>query len=115
MKTMRYLLMIIATASVLGLKAQNLAQFPEAKMHSTSIMVGSGSSLPQAAIEGVVTTYAANNSAYVSGPRRSRPGDNKEPYEDPLGDAVLPMMLMAILFAGFVYYRRKKKVKSLNR
>ena len=31
-----------------------------------------------------------------------------ESEQFPIGDAVLPLMLMAMLFAGVVYYRRKK-------
>ena len=61
MKALRYLLMValISLTSVLSatnVAAQNLAQQPEMQMHSTSIIQGSGSTLPQAAVEGVSTT-----------------------------------------------------------
>jgi len=112
MKTLRYLLIVVSMMSVLGLNAQNTTLFPEAKMHSTSAMIGSGSTLPSAAREGIVTTYSANDKkTYYSGPRRERPGDNKDPYEDPIGDAMLPMMMMIGAYCGFVALRRRKAAR----
>ena len=56
MKTLRYLLMVVAMVSVLSVKAQGTAQLPEVQMQSTSVMVSSGSTLPQAATTGAVLT-----------------------------------------------------------
>ena len=52
MKTLRYLLIVVAMVSVLGVYAQGLAQEPQAQMTSTSGLVYSGSNLPQAAATG---------------------------------------------------------------
>ena len=64
MKALRYLLMVVAMVSVLGVYAQGTAQFPEATMQSTSSMVGTGSTLPQAAVSG--TTLAGETPAAYS-------------------------------------------------
>ena len=110
-----------------SIQAQAHATMPVLGMESVnSTMMYSGSSLPLAAATGVTTADSPSNGG--GGPRRAKMDDpdpfggetiggTTNPTEPgtPLGDAVLPMMLMAILFAAFVYYRRKKKVKSLNR
>jgi len=48
----------------------------------------------------------------TSGPRKSGNFNNPTEYgqgPSPIGDAVLPMMLMAMLFAGVVALRRRKE------
>lgn len=104
MKTLRYLLIVAAMVSFLGAKAQELAQQPEAQMHSTSIMQGSGSTLPSAAVNGVNTTYSPSKAP--NGPRRERPGDNTDPYKDPIGDVMWPLMLLACAYCAFLIIRR---------
>ena len=121
MKKIKYLLIILGMASFLSVQAQGIAQMPTTPFRSTSTMVGSGSTLPVAAHTGVrvtgakVGTYAdASYASQSSRPRRiggntSGGSENREdPFEDPIGDAVLPLMLMAMLFAGGVYWRRKR-------
>ena len=103
-------------------------QMPTAAMRSTSAMRYSGSALPMAAATGVSTT--CNNQG---GPRRAKKEDpdpsnpfNTEggtqtvagsgtstPLEPgtPIGDAVLPLLLMAMLFAGVIAVRKKRVVK----
>ena len=91
---------------------------------STSAMQGSGSAysaqvtaVGAAEVTDMAKTTTTENS---SGPNRRRAkkdgeddwGSNQE-YKDidpgsPIGDAVLPMLLMAMLFAGVVYTRRKR-------
>ena len=120
MKKIKYLLIILGMASFLSVQAQGIAQMPSTPFRSTSTMVGSGSTLPVAAHTGVrvtgakVGTYAdASYASQSSRPRRI--GGNtsggseyrEDPFEDPIGDAVLPLMLMAMLFAGGVYWRKK--------
>ena len=107
MKALRYLLMVVAMVSVLSVKAQSTAQLPEVQMQSTSIMMSSGSSLPQAAVTGVVTTDEAPARANIGQPRRGRPGDWDDPYKDPIGDAVWPLILAAAVYG---VYRRKRSV-----
>ena len=107
MKALRYLLMVVAMVSVLSVKAQSTAQLPEVQMQSTSVMMSSGSSLPQAAVTGVVTTDEAPARANIGQPRRKRPGDWDDPYKDPIGDAVWPLILAAAVYG---VYRRKRSV-----
>ena len=113
MKALRYLLIvaIISWTSVLSatnVAAQNLAQQPEMQMKSTSGMVYSGSNLPQAAAKGTVLTgsklgtYSPADEG-PSGPRKvggghtgGGPDDREDPYADPLGDAALPLALLAL-------------------
>lgn len=95
---------------------------PTAAMRSTSAMRYSGSALPMAAATGVSTT--CNNQG---GPRRAKKGN---PFEEetggeaetiagsgtstplepgtPIGDAVLPLMLMLGAYGMLVYFRRKR-------
>ena len=124
MKALRYLLMVVAMVSVLSVKAQSTAQLPEVQMQSTSVMVGSGSALPQAATTGAVLTGetpGTYSSVYhPGGPRRitinpgEEPGpdegDNSEPWEDPIGDAVWPLLALASVYAVLRVYRRKRSV-----
>ena len=102
--------MVVAMVSVLGVYAQGTAQFPEATMQSTSSMVGTGSTLPQAAVSG--TTLAGETPAAYSPGRTGKirrdvgGGGTTEDEEDPdipvepnpLGDA-WPLMLLALMFA----------------
>ncbi len=120
MKALRYLLIVIALLSV---RAQGLAQdwgrLPEVQMYSTSAMVGSGSTLPSAAATGAVVTgeqpgtYTPANAANT-GKHRAKKGwgeggsDRDEPYKDPIGDAALPLALMAAAYALLRAFRRRQ-------
>ena len=111
--TLRYLLIVAAMVSFLGAKAQELAQQPEAQMQSTSIMQGSGSTLPSAAVNGVQTTYSSPKAS--NGPRRgidsgdTPPSDPHGPNEDPLGDVMWPLMLLACAYCAFLIKRTRKR------
>ena len=122
MKALRYLLMVVAMVSVLSVKAQSTAQLPEVQMQSTSVMVGSGSTLPQAATTGAVLTgetpgtySAAGHHGHI---RRGIDGDDDndkpsgwdDPYKDPIGDAVWPLLVLASVYALLRVYRRKRSV-----
>ena len=127
MKTVRYLLIVIAMAGFLSVQAQGLAQQPQAQMRSTSGMVYSGSTLPQAAATGTMvtgTTPGTYTPAKISSrPRRTidddddditPPGDNTDPDATPLGDAMWPMMALACAYAlaraflKYLLYRKKQ-------
>ena len=122
MKTLRYLLMVVAMVSVLSVKAQGTTQLPEVQMQSTSVMIGSGSALPQAATTGAYVTGATPGSyspAKAPGHVRTglgggggggEPGDRPEPWKDPIGDAVWPLMALASVYAVLRVYRRKRSV-----
>lgn len=119
MKALRYLLIVIGLMSLLSANAQGLAQQPEAMMQSTSVMQGSGSSLPSAAVNGVSTTYSP--AKISSKPRRAAseddggdtpPPDPHGPNEDPIGDAMLPLALLALGYFALRVYRRKNHLTN---
>ena len=133
MKTLRYLLIVMGLMSVLSISAQALAQQPEVYMQSTSGMVYSGSQLPSAAAQGTYVTGSTvgTYTAVGGGSRRAKkednpgggfnpgggepgPGDNSEPWEDPIGDAALPLALLACVYIGvraFINNKRKMTQK----
>jgi hypothetical protein len=116
MKAMKYILIVIGLVSILTIKAETWSEQPKASMHSTSTMPLSGSNLPQAAVNGTYTTYDQTNAP--SGPRRIIDEDDEKDKEDngwaepglPLGDALLPLLLLAAGYA--VYVARRKRVAA---
>ena len=115
-KTLRYLLVSFAVMMVMSVSAQSLAQQPTTEFHSTSSMVGSGSTLPMAVQDGAHTTYDVNSEASRSnkpgirkwGEGEGEPGDWHEPYEDPIGDAAWPLLLAVAVYGVWcMVYRRK--------
>jgi len=113
MKTMRYLLItfvVVMVSMAVYAKAQNLAEPPRADFHSTSSMVGSGSTLPQAVHEGAFTTYDAELGTRANKPgiRRDegRPGDWTDPYKDPIGEGMWAMLALAAVYAVFRIRRK---------
>ena len=112
---------MISLVSVLSICAQSAAQLPEVQMQSTSGMVYSGSTLPQAAVTGAYVTGSSVGSyspAYTpGGPRKvvinpggEEPGpdegENSEPWEDPIGGAMIPLMLFALAYTIYKVRRR---------
>lgn len=96
-----------------------LVAFAQQDWQSTSVMQGSGSTYsPQVTAVGATsatseaTTSDSHSSANApSGPRRViiTPGNpGNQSGESPVGDAVLPLLLMAMTFAGVIYFRKRK-------
>jgi len=118
MKTFRYMLIAVAMLSVMSIEAhmfdKTWGQKPVIEMRSTSAMAYSGSTLPQAAATGVSLASAPQQAApvYTRSVRRERPGDWTNPYDDPLGDVLWPLMLMALAYV--VYLKSRKKKESYN-
>lgn len=118
MKAIQQLLIRITLLSLLNILALNIYAMPEAQMHSTSAMLGAGSSLPQAAVTGTTTTYDTS-ARTITGPKRVLEEDDKEDKEDdgwnepgvPMGDAYLPLILLAAAYAAYIAYR-KTRAKS---
>ena len=128
MKTLRYLLMVVAMVSVLSVHAQSTAQLPEAQMQSTSAMVGSGSTLPQAATTGA---YVTGSTVGTYSPAKIHPGnvrrdvgggegewededDPDNPGEpNPIGDAVWPLALLACAYLIIRVVRARKRTREL--
>jgi hypothetical protein len=122
MKAMKQLLIVIGLVSMLSLNAQNFVEQPYAQMRSTSAMKGISSNLPQAAVSGAYTTYDSDSPSLLSGPKKAAakeddeedtpPADPPGPMENPIGDAVLPLLLLA---AGYVFFiARKRRASSLK-
>lgn len=122
MKAIKQLLIAIGLISVLTISAQTITEYPVAQMHSTSTMVGSGSTLPNAASSGFISADDNLNSSSNNtpgGPRRVIDEDDKEeekpegwqdPMEDPLTDAVPCLLLLAVGYS--IYLRRKNSVRT---
>lgn len=117
--TLRYLLIVMSLVSVLSIKAQGTAQLPQAQMKSTSVMVSSGSTLPQAAVTGTFTADETSVNGPKKGIRRSTLEEDDDPFGGetiggtdnpiepgtPIGDAMWPLILAAAVYG---VYRRKR-------
>ncbi|MBQ4394078.1 MAG: hypothetical protein II825_02090 [Paludibacteraceae bacterium] len=111
---MKKLVMIIMAVALIALPT--MAQ--EDQWQSTSSMQGSGSTYSsQVTAVGAtdVNSMATTTQSYSSssqGPSRAKKfdtgGETGQSEEFPLGDAVLPMLLCAALFCGFIALRRKR-------
>ncbi len=116
--------MVVAMVSVLSVKAQGTAQLPQVQMQSTSVMIGSGSALPQAATTGA---YVTGTTVGTYSPAKIHPGhvrrdvggggtteDDEDPDNPgepfPVGDAVWPLLALAAAYAVLRVYRRKRSV-----
>ena len=124
MKALRYLLMVVAMVSVLSVRAQSTAQLPEAQMQSTSVMIGSGSALPQAAATGA---YVTGTTVGTYSPAKIHPGhvrrdvggggstededeDPDNPGEpNPIGDAVWPLLALACAYLIIRVWRKRTR------
>ena len=136
-KTLRYLLIAVTVLSVLSLSAQTHQyatmqsqehavysgayvnpQMPAATMdYKHSDYMKSGSNLPQAAVNGVITTYDEGYKHHGQ-IRRAADDDDKDdpdtppsdphgPMEDPIGDAGWSLMLLACAYL-IIRVRRAK-------
>lgn len=85
-----------------------VANVPVAEFRSTSTMPSVGSTLSTASSVGVVIDEGGNTKM-TSGPKRA-PALPPDPFLDPLGDAVLPLLLLAAGYA--IYLRRKNSVRT---
>ena len=112
---MKKLFMIIMAVALIALPT--MAQQQEWK--STSTMQGTGSSYaPQVTSVGATTVgeMATTTETYSpakapGGPRRDKEYNQEFDEGDegsPIGDAVLPMLLCAAVFCGFIALRRKR-------
>lgn len=142
MKTMRYILSLIAILSVLSLSAATFGTpyqahkrrpvyifqvgtpMPTATMTAMDApMMHTGSALPMAAVTGTTTSYN-QTPATIAGLHRAKKEDtNGDGWEDeddpsvpvnpyPLGDAAIPLALFAL---GYMAYLTCKTSKSRKR
>ena len=116
---MKKLVMIIMAVALIVLPT--MAQ----DWQSTSTMQGTGSSYtPQVTAVGAVsaTEMATTTESYSPGRRRAYDANGNwvpdsddfgggaetgESNQFPIGDAVLPMMLMSLAFVGVIYFRKR--------
>ncbi len=132
MKTLRYLLSLVAILSVVSVSAatfgtthqsqkrgiqytSSYSQMPTLSMSTMNAsMMKSGSALPMAAVSG--TTTADDNAPNRHRAKRAvdeddievpKPDDNEIPDPTPIGDAAVPMMLMALAWVMVRMIRRK--------
>ena len=109
MKTMKYIVLVCALAISATLMANDnssASQMPILPFESTSSMPMSGTQLPNAAEDGVGIV-----STPVTGPHRVNPGQRPaDPFDDPVGDAILPLALLAAAYVLFLA-RKKHAVK----
>lgn len=85
------------------LASTTVATVPTVEFYSTSAMPSVGSSLsttPNIAVDDAGMTV-------TPGPKRSRPGDWEDPFLDPVGDAVLPLLLLAAGYGVFIVRKRR--------
>lgn len=104
------------TLIVLVTVALALPALAQQEWQSTSAMRGSGSTfVSQVTTVGATEAYSmaytttdytpsSSRGAHKAPPINPRPGDNPVP----IGDAILPLLLMALTFVGITYTRRKK-------
>lgn len=112
MKTTRYLLTIICLTSMLSGSAQTFIEQPQVCFQSTSTMMSSGSTYASE----VYAIGASSPSAAPSGPRRA-PGtptgestyDPNNPQFSPIGDALIPLLLMVMVYATVLFLCRRRK------
>lgn len=112
------IVMIIMAVALIALPT--MAQQQE--WQSTSAMQTSGSNYtPQVNAVGattapsVATTTESYSPAATQGPNRAKKfdtGGDSEKGPSPIGDAMVPLMLMAVAFGGVVYFRRKRALNS---
>ena len=84
---------------------------------STSTMMGSGSAYSAtptlnedgtASLNGTSGSHRAKKNTPATPGSPSTPGQGKEENQFPLGDALFPLLVMALAFAGITYFRRKR-------
>ena len=106
------------SGSGVTLASTKVATVPIVEFHSTSAMPSVGSSLFQVAVSGLITTDESDNST-ITGPRRIGGGNSgggdgptnpDDPWKTPIGDAILPLLLLAAAYA--IHLRRKNRVQT---
>ena len=112
---MKKFMMILMAVALIALPT--MAQQQE--WQSTSAMQTSGSNYtPQInaigaeSVNPMATTTTTTDTYTPAGPYRSKENPGEPGYTDdegsPIGDAMLPLMLMAVAFGGAIAFRRKR-------
>jgi hypothetical protein len=103
MKTMKYIVLVCALIFSTALMANDnsSSQMPTLPFESTSTMPLSGTQLPNAAEGGVSIVDQP-----TKGPHRV-PALPPDPFLDPIGDAILPLALLAAAYVHFLARKRR--------
>jgi hypothetical protein len=95
---------------------KEISSAPKMCFQSTSTMSRVGSSLPQATETGVTTT---TDHLTLRGPARigggnsgggSGPNDKTDPWKTPIGDALLPLLLLVAVYVVFDMLKRRNQL-----
>ena len=123
---MKKLIMIVVMVAAVALPAmagwittsdkQDATNNQEA-FQSTSTMQGSGSAYSSTPVlnEDGTASFESSESEQtrlMSGPRKAPGTPGNSGTEMPIGDAVLPLMLMAVMAGGVIYLRRRKTAQA---
>lgn len=106
MKTIKYIVLVCALIFSTALMANDnsSSQMPTLPFESTSTMSLSGTQLPNASEDGVGIV-----STPVTGPHRVGPSKPPtDPFLDPIGDAILPLALLAAVYGLYAAARKKR-------
>ena len=122
MKNVKVISFGLWVIGMLLVSVPTLAQQQE--WQSTSAMQGTGSAYaPQVTAVGATSvgdmaTTTTSSPAHVSGPRRDKENPGDIGYKDegsPIGDALLPLLVMSLAFGGYVAIRRKRLAEQASR
>ena len=126
---MRTKLYIIALMSIISSATFAVDFAPNQEWQSTSVMQTSGSTYSSqvtevgsstiASVATTTETYSPNKAP--GGPRRIESQSGRDPGDattgsdlSPLGDGLLPLLLMAATFCGVIAFRRKRTAKTIK-
>ena len=112
---MKKIVMILMAVALIALPT--MAQQQEWK--STSTMQGAGSTLSPnvttvgaSSVSSMATTTETNSPAKApGGPRKIGP-THGEDNPNPIGDAMLPLLLCALAFSGYIAIKRRKALND---
>lgn len=123
MKDMKTKLIVLVVGVLMVCLLPLTANAQTQDWQSTSVMQTSGSNYtPQVNAVGAtmvseMATTTTDMYSPASGPNRAKkdfnnPGDYGQSEESPIGDAMVPLSLIALAFCGVVYFRRRKALNS---
>ena len=95
-------------------KAMPVVTMQGAGMQSQQMMSGGAySGTVYEPFSNATPSEASNPAKAPGGPRRGKidGADNDPSSQSPVGDAVLPLLLMAFAFGGAIYLRRRQRVE----
>ena len=117
MKEIRLLVAILSACFVQMVHGQDFYSTQTTTFRSSSAMVGSGSAYapnPSLNADGTANynapSYAPSQAPGVRYAPKPTTGDNTNPdIEGPIGDAVLPLLLLAMAYAVYMVIRRRRQ------